>query len=139
MDDFMKQFLAYLERIATAVESIAANGGGGFVASTATPAGKADTKAADDKAAAEAKAKADKIAAAEAKVAADVKAAEEAAKGPVYTLDEVRAALKEYRAIEGAPAMLEVLKVHGGKEALTEVDPKDFAAIMTAVGAAKAE
>lgn len=55
--------------------------------------------------------------------------------GKAYTLDQVRNALKEYRAIEGAPAMLEVLKTHGGAASLTEVKPENYAAIMAAVSA----
>ncbi len=126
MDEFMKQHLANQERIAKALEGIAANGGGGFVAPAADkPADKPAIKPADKPATKLAEKPAEPEAPAE-------------PEGPTYTIDEVRAALKEYRAIEGAPAMLEVLKTHGGKEALTEVDPKHFPAIMEAVGAAKA-
>lgn len=50
-----------------------------------------------------------------------------------FTIDQVRAALKEYRAIEGAAAMVEVLKTHGGSDKLTNIDPSNYAAIMEAV------
>lgn len=53
-----------------------------------------------------------------------------------YTIDQVRAALKEYRGIEGATAMLEIIKTHGGAEQLTSVDPSKFGAIMEAINAA---
>ena len=117
MDEFFKQHLANQVRIATALEAIAANGGGGFVAPATTekPAAPKTTTT---------------------KPAAEEKPAP--APEPQYTLDEVRAALKEYRSIEGAPAMLEVLKTHGHNESLPEVDPKYYPAIMEAVGAAKA-
>lgn len=50
------------------------------------------------------------------------------------TLLVVRAALKEYRAIEGAPAMLEILKVHGGGvQELTAVKEVFYPAIMKAI------
>lgn len=123
-----------LERIADALEKIAAQGGSlattvnnvvtqaadGKAAAEAAAAKKAaDEKAAKDKAAKEAAAKK----AAEEKAAADAKAAEEAAAAaalggeekpaPTKTKDDVRKALQAYREIEGTPAMLEVLKKHG--------------------------
>ncbi|UUV44833.1 hypothetical protein RCRUDOLPH_66 [Rhodobacter phage RcRudolph] len=127
-----------LERIADALEKIAANGGGGFIANVVntTAASEPDTSAADkaaaDKAAAD-KAAADKKAAdakaaaakkaAEEKAAADAKAAEEAAAAaalggdagdkPKHSKDDVRKALQAYREIEGTPAMLEILKKAG--------------------------
>ncbi len=125
-----------LERIADALEKIAANGG-----SLATTVVNTVTQAADDGKAAEAAAAAKKAAdekaakekaakdaaakkAAEEKAAADAKAAEEAAAAaalggdaggdkPKHTKDDVRKALQAYREIEGTPAMLEILKKAG--------------------------
>lgn len=125
MDEFLNKLLASQERIAAALEKIAANGG----TLAAAPA-KAEEKPAAKPATKPAEKKEEPKPASEPEPPAEPE-------GPTYTIDEVRAALKEYRAIEGAPAMLEVLKTHGGKEALTEVDPSAFPAIMEAVGAAK--
>jgi len=137
-----------LERIATALETIAKNGGSlsvvhnqvGEVSET-----KVDVKAGEDAAA---KAAADKKAAEAAaakKAAADKKAAEEAAAkkaadaaaasaatGDGKTIDDVRAALKAYREIEGAAAMLDVLKEFGA-ENLQALKPEHFAAVIAKV------
>lgn len=139
MDEFLKQLLASQERIAAALEKIAAKETVtvGEVSVTATPEAAAAVKEAAKPATkpVEKKAEAPKE---EPKPEPEPEPEAPAEpEGPTYTIDEVRAALKEYRAIEGAPAMLEVLKTHGGKEALTEVDPSAFPAIMEAVGAAK--
>lgn len=110
-----------LERIADALEKIAA-GGGSLTSVTNVVAAADDGKAAADKAKAD-KAKADK-AAADKKAADDAaaaKAAEEAAAAaalgggdkPKHTKDDVRKALQAYREIEGTPAMLEILKKAG--------------------------
>ena len=115
-----------LERIADALEKIAA-GGGSLTSVTNVVAAADDGKAAADKAKAD-KAKADKAAAD--KAAADKKAADEAAAAkeaeekaaadalgggdkPKHTKDDVRKALQAYREIEGTPAMLEILKKAG--------------------------
>lgn len=122
-----------LERIATALETIAKNGGSlsvvhnqvGEVSET-----KVDVKAGEDAAA---KAAADKKAAEEAaaKKAADAAAAS-AATGDGKTIDDVRAALKAYREIEGAAAMLDVLKEFGA-ENLQALKPEHFAAVIAKV------
>ena len=121
MDEFLKQILATQERIATALEQIASRHGHQEAAPAAATAGKpaAEKKAAEKK--------------------VEEKPAEpEAPAGPSYTIDEVRAALKEFRAIEGNVAMLEILKKHGGgKESLPEIDAKYYHDIMEAAGAGK--
>lgn len=48
------------------------------------------------------------------------------------TVDEVRAALKAYRDIEGAAAMMDILKQHGA-ETLTALKPENYAAVIAAV------
>lgn len=132
-----------LERIATALETIAKNGGSlsvvhqqvGEVSET-----KVDVKAGDDAAAkkaaadkkaaeAAAKKKADEEAAA--KKAAD-EAAAKAATGDGPSIDDVRAALKAYREIEGAAAMLDVLKQFGA-ENLQALKPEHFADVIAKV------
>lgn len=133
-----------LERIATALETIAKNGGSlsvvhqqvGEVSET-----KVDVKAGDDAAAkkaaadkkaadaAAAKKKADEDAAA--KKAADEAAAKAATEGGA-SIDDVRAALKAYREIEGAAAMLDVLKEFGA-ENLQALKPENFAAVIAKV------
>lgn len=50
-----------------------------------------------------------------------------------FTIDQVRAALKAYRDIEGAAAMMDVLKTHGGVEALSGLKEDKYAAVMAAV------
>lgn len=125
MDELLAKFIATQERIASALEKIAANGGGGFVAAPAEttadkPADKPATKAADKPA--------------EKPVEKPAEPEEPASE---YTLEQVRAALKEYRAIEGAAAMLEVLKTHGGGATeLPGLDEKFYAPIMEAIGSA---
>lgn len=145
------------ERTATALEAILAHLGSGVAVQTGgTTIAPADTSGDDDaKAAEEAEAKKKAAAAAakkkaEAEAAAKKKAEEEAAAAAAaevdplggdapaeeekkYTIDDVRKALQEYRAIEGAPAMMEVLKTAGKAESLNAVKPENFAAIMAAV------
>lgn len=151
------------ERTATALEAILAHLGGageqglgGLLAKHAA-AGDIipdDQAAAEAKAAEEAEAKKKAAAAAakkkaEAEAAAKKKAEEEAAAAKAaevdpladppaaeekpITIDDVRKALMDYRAIEGAPAMMEILKTHGKADSLGAVKPENFAAIMTAV------
>ena len=131
-----------LERIADALEKIAAQGGSlATVVNTeddGAAKAAADKKAADEKAAA-AKAAADKKAADE-KAAADKKAAEAAAaaaledkpKSSGKTKDDVRKALQAYREIEGTPAMLEILKKHGAAN-LNELAEDQYDAVVAAV------
>lgn len=148
------------ERTATALEAILAHLGsstsltlatgvvGADVVEVDTPDDQAiaEAKAAEEaakKKAAEEAAKKKAVAEAKAKKEAEEKAAAAAEVDPLddagaveekaYTLDDVRKALMEYRAIEGAPAMMEVLKTHGGAESLSAVKPANYAAIMKAV------
>ena len=142
-----------LERIADALEKIAAQGGSISVVHNAVGAvseTKVDVKAdkpADDSAkkAAEAKAAADKKAAADAKAAADKKAADDKAAADAAAAaalddkpkstkskDDVRKALQAYREIEGTPAMLEVLKKHGAAN-LNELAEDQYDAVVAAV------
>lgn len=124
ISDFAKQFIASQERIASALEAIVANGGGGFVASTTT--------AAKDKPAEKTK-PAEKHAEKPAEKAPEPEVPSE----PEITVDVVRSALKEYRMIEGTPAMMEILKIHGGgKETLADIAPSCFPAIMKAINEA---
>lgn len=132
MDDLIKQFIANQERIAAALEKIAANGGG-FVAQMA-PAAEAEPAKPADKA--KPAKPADTVKPAEPAKQPDPEPEQPAAES-AFSLDEVRAALKEYRAIEGSPAMLEVLKTHGGKESLPDIDASCYAAIMEAIGFTK--
>lgn len=143
-----------LERIADALEKIAAQGGSisvvhnavGAVSETKVdvkadkPADDSAKKAAEAKAAADAKKAADAKAAADAKKAADEKAAADAAAAAALddkpkstkTKDDVRKALQAYREIEGTPAMLEVLKKHGAAN-LNELAEDQYDAVVAAV------
>lgn len=145
------------ERTATALEALLAHlGSSTSFAGTAiagTVEETVDNSAAEAKAAEEAAAAKKKADAAAAKKKADAKKAEEEAAAAAaaaaeevdplgdaggetekeYALDDVRKALMDYRAIEGAPAMMEILKTHGKAEALSSVKPENFAAIMKAV------
>ena len=49
-----------------------------------------------------------------------------------YTVDQVRAALKDYRDIEGSAAMMEVLRKHGA-DSLGALKPEAFAGVMADV------
>lgn len=145
-----------LERIADALEKIAAQGGSlaTTVTNVVTQAAPADDgkaaadKAAADKAAADKKA-ADKKAADEKaakekadKEAAEKAAAEEAAAAAALggdekpkstkTKDDVRKALQAYREIEGTPAMLEILKKHGAST-LNDLAEDQYDAVVAAV------
>lgn len=145
-----------LERIADALEKIAAQGGSlATVVNTMVSAEPTKTeddgaakaaaaKATADKKAAAAKAAADKKAADE-KAAADKKAADEAAdeaaaaaaledkpKSSGKTKDDVRKVLQAYREIEGTPAMLEILKKHG-VATLNELAEDQYDAVVAAV------
>lgn len=123
VDEFMSKHLEAMGRIADALEKIAANGGTtvnvGAATAAETPARETPKKE-------------------EPKKEEPKPAPPEEPSGPTYTIDQVRAALKEYRAVEGAPAMLEVLKTHGGADELTKVAPEKFHDLMVAVGAAEA-
>lgn len=136
-----------LERIANALEAIAANGGGLSVTNVVTTAagddGAAEKAAAAAKAAADKKAKDEAAAKAKAEAAAKEKAEKEAAEkaaaeaavskpadGP--SIDDVRLALKAYREIEGAAAMLDVLKSFGA-ENLQALKPEHFADVIAKV------
>lgn len=150
------------ERTATALEAILAHLGGGVelglggllakhaAAGDIVPDDQAvsDAKAAEEaeakkKAAAAAKKKAEAEAAAKKRAEEEEAAAAAAAADPLadapaeeekkLTLDDVRSALQAYRSIEGAPAMMEVLKTHGKADALSAVKPENFAAIMAAI------
>lgn len=129
-----------LERIATALETIAKNGGSlsvsheqvGEVSATQVEV-KAD-KPADDAAAKKRADAADKKAAAEKKAADDAAAAAKAAEASKssFTQDDIRNALKAYRDIEGAAAMLEVLKANGA-DSLAALSPSKYEDVMKAV------
>lgn len=148
-----------LERIANALEKIAAQGGSlasSVVSVVTAPAeDKADDKAAAEaaaakKAAADEKAAKDKAAkeaaaakkaaeeAAAAKKAAEEEAAAAAALGgddkpkSTATKDDVRKALQAYREIEGTPAMLEILKKHG-TSTLNDLAEDQYDAVLAAV------
>lgn len=154
IEENLKRLADSQERTATALEAILAILGNGSLPLTlpVTDVDTPDDQAiADAKAAEEAEAKkkaaaaaAKKKAEAEAAAAAKKKAEEEAAAAAAaidplddapadYTLEDVRKALQEYRAIEGAPAMMEILKTVGKAESLNAVKPENFAAIMAAV------
>ena len=142
-----------LERIADALEKIAAQGGSlATVVNTVVQAEPAKTeddgaaKAAAAKAAADKKAADEKAASAKAaadkKAADEKKASEEAAAAAALdekpkasggkTKDDVRKALQAYREIEGTPAMLEVLKKHGAAN-LNELAEDQYDAVVAAV------
>lgn len=114
-----------LERIADALEKIAAQGGGVAAQVQQVVAEKpAETKAekpAETKAADKPKAEADKP-------------AEKPAEKPKSskTIEDVRTALKNYREIEGTPAMLEVLKKHGAAN-INELAKEHYEAVIAAV------
>lgn len=122
-----------LERIADALEKIAAQGGSISVVHNAVSETKVDVKA--DKPAADAKKAAEAKAAADAKKAATEKAAAAALDDKpksTKTKDDVRKALQAYREIEGTPAMLEVLKKHGAAN-LNELAEDQYDAVVAAV------
>jgi len=126
VNEYMKQSLSLLERIAEGIETLNANGVhvtnfvlpegtdlkavGSVVHAQPAENAEADKKAAADKAAKE-KADAD----AKAKADADEKAKQEAADKPAetkakkVTADDARKALKAYAAIEGNDAAMELL------------------------------
>ena len=149
-----------LERIANALEKIAAQGSSlasnvvsvvtspaddkaeaeaAAAAEAAAKKAAADEKAAKDKAAKEAAA-AKKAAeeAAAAKKAAEEEAAAAAALGSddkpksTATKDDVRKALQAYREIEGTPAMLEILKKHGSTT-LNDLAEDQYDAVLASV------
>lgn len=102
-------------------------------ATAAKPKGD-DEKAKKEAAAAEAKAakaKRDAEEAEEAEAAAAKKAEEDA--GPKLTLEEVRAKLKEYAAIEGKDAAIKILKDHGAAS-ISELDEAKYADVVAACG-----
>lgn len=113
-----------LERIADALEKIAAQGG----SVAAQVASAAAEKPAEPKA--EAK-QAEKPAE---KPKAEAKPAEKPAEKPKSSksIEDVRTALKNYREIEGTPAMLEVLKKHGATN-INELAEEHYEAVIAAV------
>lgn len=146
-----------LERIANALEKIAAQGGSlasSVVSVVTAPAeDKADDKAAAEaaaakKAAADEKAAKDKAAkeAAAAKKVAEAAAAHEAEEAAAAAAlgdedsklkskaskDDVRKALQAYREIEGTPAMLEILKKHGSTT-LNDLAEDQYDAVLASV------
>ena len=145
-----------LERIATALEKIATNGGSiavnyAAVGQVSTAEVKVTAMAPDPKIAAKVKADADakvkadadaKVKAdadAKAKADADAKAkadadADAALSGGTVsvksaTIDDVRKALQSYRQIEGTPAMLEILKSFGAAN-INEIKPEQYADVV---------
>ena len=137
-----------LERIATALEKIATNGGSiavnyAAVGQVSTAEVKVTAVAPDPKIAAKVKADADaKVKAdADAKVKADADAkakadadADAALSGGTVsvksaTIDDVRKALQSYRQIEGTPAMLEILKSFGAAN-INEIKPEQYADVV---------
>jgi hypothetical protein len=123
-----------LTRIADALEKIAARHGeqSGLVAAAVAQVTKAETKAAAAEAAAQTPTEPKAEVKAEPVVEAVVEP-EKSAPTVTVTLEEVRTALKEYRAIEGATAMLSVLKKHGEVDELSKLDPSKYAAVLAAV------
>ena len=119
-----------LERIAVALEKIAANGGAlaaaPAAAKTTTPV-KPAAKAADPEPKAEEKKPEPK---AEEKKPEPAPAAPAATDGP--DIEKVRKALQDFRALEGTASMLEVLKEFGA-ENLAGIKPADYAAIVQRV------
>lgn len=130
VNEYMKQSLSLLERIAEGIETLNANGVhvtnfvlpegpdlkavGSVVHAQPAENAEADKKAADEKAAedkdkadADAKAEADKKAKQDA--AAANKPAETETKAKKVTADDARKALKAYAAIEGNDAAMELL------------------------------
>ena len=124
-----------LERIADALEKIAAQGGSISVVHNAVGAvseTKVDVKA--DKPADDSAKKAEAKKAANAKATADAAAAAALDDKPksTKTKDDVRKALQAYREIEGTPAMLEVLKKAGAAN-LNELTEDKYDEVIAAV------
>lgn len=115
-----------LERIAVALEKIAANGG----TLAAQPAAAATTKPAAAKAETKTETKAEEK---KPEPKAEEKKPEPA---PAATdspdIEKVRKALQDFRALEGTASMLEVLKEFGA-ENLAGIKPADYAAIVQRV------
>lgn len=111
-----------LERIAKALETIAANGGTQIVGSSEPIKVETPKKETVKKEAKKAAAEPDPI--------ADEKPAKAASE---FTIEHVRDALKAYREIEGQDAMLDILKQQGGgAKNLAELKEEHFAAVINA-------
>lgn len=108
-----------LERIADALERIAAEGG-----APAEPAKKAEKPAAAKKADKPAK-KAEKK--------AEPDALDDGDDGGL-TREDVRAKLKEYAALEGKDAAIKILNEVGGAATVSELDEGKFAEVVAALG-----
>ncbi len=56
--------------------------------------------------------------------------AQPAAKAPKYTDKDINEACVAYGRVHGRPAVMTVLKKHGAKESVLELDPKTYAAVI---------